>query len=213
MIDSTIFSTLSPIDFTKAKHQLHSADIMLCQGTGAISQIICSQTNSPFSHVALILQLPITGQWLVLESVESYGVRCVTLEEGYLTNYMGSHRGYDGKILIARHEQAQQQHHFIQDLYQKAFALVGNCYSREDIFKIAARIGANKLGIHESGEIFDGEHYICSEFVYACFKAMNIHLPFDPLGFIAPADIAKAKEVKPILALNTHTCSEQSVIA
>jgi hypothetical protein len=213
MIDSTVFSTLTPTDFTDAKCQLHNADIMLCQGTGSISQIICSQTNSPFSHVALILQLPITGQWLVLESVESYGVRCVTLEEGYLTNYMGSHRSYDGKILIARHEQAQQQQHFIQDFYHKAFALVGNRYSREDIFKIAARIGANKIGIHESGEIFDGENYICSEFVYACFKAMNIHLPFDPLGFIAPADIARAKEVKPVLALNTHACNEHSITA
>lgn len=201
MISSSIFNELKPVDFKQAQAQLKSGDIMLCSGKGIISDTIKKATDSVFSHVALILQLQTTNQWLVVESVESVGVRCVTLANGYIANYMDQGKGYNGNILIARHGEMQQKLQYIDRLYQKAFALMGDKYNEADIFKIASRIALKQIGIHEDGKLKGNNDYICSEYVYACLKVIGINLPFDPLGFIAPADIARAPQVEPVLHL------------
>ena len=38
--------------------------------------------------------------------------------------------------------------------------------------------------------------YICSEYAWECYKTPGIRIDHDKKGFIAPADFAKAKEVK-----------------
>lgn len=169
-----------------------------------VSGLIREATGSIFSHVGLILQLPITRQWLVLESVESIGVRCVTLLEGYVKNYQDSGRGYDGKMLIARHQEMQHKKEMFEKLYRCAFELTGDKYSRADIFRIASRIALNRMGIHENGLIKDNNRYICSEYVYACLKSIDIHLPYNPLGFIAPADIARHPGISVIAHLQVE---------
>ena len=201
MIENNIFDSLKPTDYTQAETQIETGDIMLCSGDGFISSAIKDATSSIFSHVAMILRLPISNQWLILESVESYGVRCVTLENGYVNDYMDTEKGYTGKILIARHSEMKAKAEQFSKLYHQAFSLTGDKYNKEDIFKIGSRIALNKIGIHESGELKDGERYICSEYVYACLKTVGISLPFDKLGFIAPADIARAPNVEPVLQL------------
>ncbi len=93
----------------------------------------------------------------------------------------------------------------MEKLYHKAFSLTGELYSKEDIFKIGTRIALSKIGIHENGDVMPpNNHYICSEYVYACFKAININLPYDPLGFIAPSDIANLPEVDVVCQLATN---------
>jgi hypothetical protein len=58
------------------------------------------------------------------------------------------------------------------------------------------------MGIDEARELSPQSNaYICSEYVNACLKAININLPFDKLGFIAPVDIAKAPAVNAVLQL------------
>ncbi len=202
MITDDIFHTLPASHYQQASHHIRTGDLMLCSGNGLVSDLIKKGTNSAFSHVALILELNKTGQWLVLESVESIGVRCVTLEQGYLQNYRDTNKGYDGKMIIARHNDMSKKAHALADLYEKAFSLTGDHYSKEDIFKIASRIALGKIGIHENGDILPHDNsYICSEYVYACYKSIGINLPYDPLGFIAPADIARLDELKPICQL------------
>jgi hypothetical protein len=201
MIGNEVFSLLKPESFSEAETKLQSGDIMLCSGNSAISSLIEKGTDSQFSHVALILQLPITKQWLVLESVETFGVRCVPLEKGYVTNYDDGGQPYDGKILIARHEEMAAKQGELELLYHKAFSLTGDLYDRAALFKIASRIALNEIGINEDGSVKPGQRYICSEYVYACLKAVGINLPYDPLGFIAPSDIANAPGVVPVLQL------------
>ncbi len=207
MIDNDAFSRFSPLNFSHACQELQSGDLLLCSGNGLVSDLIKKATDSVFSHAALILQLPITGQWLVLESVESIGVRCVTLLEGYLQNYQDSGKAYDGNMLVARHADMQHKINQLDRLYRRAFELTGDKYSHADIFKIGARIALNRIGIHESGEIQADNRYICSEYVYACLKAVGISLHYDPLGFIAPADIAADVNVQAVLALEGSTLS------
>jgi hypothetical protein len=207
MIDNKAFPKVSSLNFSHASKELCSGDLLFCSGNGLISDLIKKATSSAFSHVALILKLPITGQWLVLESVESIGVRCVTLLEGYLQNYQDSGRAYDGRMLVARHQDMQHKVAHLEHLYRRAFELTGDKYSHADIFKIGARIALNKIGIHESGEVEADNRYICSEYVYSCLKAVDINLHFDPLGFIAPADIAADPKIKPLLALEGSTLS------
>lgn len=188
-------------NYNNAKHNIQVGDLLLCSGNSLISRLIRDATQSEYSHVGIILRLPVTDQWLVLESVESIGVRCVTLKQGYMVNYQDSGAGYNGKIIIARHQQMAEKFKYIESLYQRAFELVGDKYSRSDIFQIASRIALNKVGIHEDGLIKDNNRYICSEYVYACLKAINICLPYNPLGFISPADIANDPEVHQVCQL------------
>lgn len=201
MIDSKIFDTAVATPFRSAVADIRNGDLLLCSGNSFISQAIKQTTKSVFSHVALILFLPVTEQYLVLESVESIGVRCVTLNEGYLTNYMDSGKGYPGRVLVARHAQMAAKAHLFAKLYDKAFSLLGDRYNEEDIFRIAVRYSLAEAGIDEQGELQGANSYICSEYVYVCLKAIGIDLPFNALGFIAPADIANAPEVSAVLQL------------
>jgi hypothetical protein len=214
MIQEDIFEHLSSCDYSSIQSEIQNGDLLLCSGNGLISELIQKATGSIFSHVGLILSLPVTHQWLVVECIESLGVRCVTLLEGYLKNYQDSGKGYDGRIMIARHTEFEKNFAYIESLYERAFSLMGDKYSREDVFHIASRIALNKIGIHENGLIKENNRYICSEYVYACFKAMKINLPYNPLGFIAPADIAQNRHVKPVcqLTLNPVQQAEKELI-
>lgn len=201
MINSNVFDTLPQTPYVNALNQIREGDLLLCSGNSQISLAIKQTTHSVFSHVGVILQLPVTKQFIVLESVESIGVRCVTLAEGYITNYMGNGTGYDGKILIARHSAFAHVGSDLPAIYQRAFSLLGDQYNEKDIFQIAARFALGKLGIDEQGNLTGNNSYICSEYAYACYKAIGITLPLNPLGFIAPSDIANAAEVNAVLQL------------
>jgi hypothetical protein len=72
----------------------------------------------------------------------------------------------------------------------KAADLLNSKYDKNEVTKIISRIA---LGIskHE-----DDKEYICSEFVDACFKHIDIHFDRDESGFILPEHIAKDVNVK-----------------
>lgn len=190
MIEKGIFDKNPPITYTEAKQIFKNGDILFCSGNGIIASMIRDLTNSLFSHVAILFEIPLTKQWLVLESVESVGVRCVPMEEGYLINYNNTGRPYDGRLLVGRHSDLQKMNNRLKFMFNKAFQLIGQEYSEADIFKIANRIALKKAGIQQSGKITDNNKYICSEYVYTCFKAIGIEIPYNKSGFIAPSDIA-----------------------
>lgn len=182
--------------FEEFRGNLKSGDILFCSGESYISKLIKDATKSKYSHVAMLLQLTKTGQWLVLESVESKGVRCVTLKEGYLENYNGSGKPYPGHLYVARHKQVQEKEENIPSVYHKAFSLLGDEYDEERIISIAARIILKQAGIKASGKLLPSNTFICSEFVYTCFREIGIDFTFDDSGFIAPSDIASHPDVK-----------------
>ena len=200
-IANDIWKKCRPKSFEKAREEIRSGDILLASGNSTVSELIKDATGSTFSHVGVIVKMPVSDQWLVMESVETIGVRCVTLKNGYLENYGDTGKPYDGRLMVARCEEMAAKEKHLPKLYQRAFSLLGYHYNESDIFDIGARIVASKIGIHANGKLHPGKQYICSEYVYACFNAIGIKFPFDKDGFIAPSDIASAPNVNAVCQL------------
>lgn len=207
-IGSNVFDKLIGVSWDQAKTKLQSGDLLLCSGKGLMSDSIELATQSPFSHVAIILQLPITKQWLIMESTQATGVHCIPFKSGYLDNYANTGKGYPGKLLIARHEQVKKQNDLMARFFKRAFELLGCAYNQQDILKICDRLVAKDLGIKATQKILPKKQYICSEYVYSCFQMLGIKLSFDQAGFIAPSDVANNPQVFPVLQLNTSDLSQ-----
>lgn len=203
MSNQIFFDHMDELPFHEAAPLFKNGDLLFCRGRGMMSRLIQQATCSEVSHVAMLVEMPITDQWLVIESVESVGVRCVTLEEGYLSNYNGSGAAYPGELMVARHQFVQQACHFMPELFRKTFSLLGSHYDHHAILQIAARICMQEAGIHPNGTLKPDHDYICSELVYALFQALKIQLPLDQRGFISPANIAQDASVEPVCGLRT----------
>jgi len=112
---------------------IKSGDILLCSGSGTFSKLIQQTTKSPWSHVGFILHIPNIDRLMVLESVESIGIRTVPLSH-YVNDYNASGLPYPGKMLIARHDK------FIADeigkLSNRAIDLLDFPYDKDEIIKL-----------------------------------------------------------------------------
>ena len=78
-----LFNQIDVLSFDEVARLFKNGGLLFCRGRGMMSRLIHQATCSEVSHVAMLVEMPVTDQWLVIESVESTGVRCVTLEEGY----------------------------------------------------------------------------------------------------------------------------------
>jgi hypothetical protein len=175
------------------RDKIHSGDILLCSGTSIFSKLIQRFTGSPWSHVGFILRISQIDRIMVLESVESIGVRSVPLSS-YIINYNGSGRPYPGEISIMRHDDFSP--HMLHDLSRKAIDLLGHPYDSSEISRIAARIAFTDAE-ETACRIPKGDNdFICSEYVYECFKSVGIIIQHDCRGFIAPKDFANDKKIK-----------------
>jgi hypothetical protein len=178
------------IKFNDIKDNLQSGDMILCSGNYPVSKIIREVTNSEYSHVGILHET--FDEIVVLESVESEGVRCVNFETKYLSCY-GSLDRYNGKIDIIRHSKIKElNYNCMIKLIRKANDLVGHMYNNEEIWDIAVRIMMNR----HSGHPVDHGKYICSEYVYFCFRAAGIQLYYDDRGFISPKNILEDENVE-----------------
>jgi hypothetical protein len=168
---------------------IRSGDILLCSGKGAFSTLIKNFTGSEWSHVAFILAVPQINRLMVLESVESIGVRTVPLS-AYMRNYNGTGQPYAGKMKIVRHKDFSSN--MLHDLSRKAVDLLGHQYDQSEITRIVARIMFSTVQKIPKGD----DDYICSEYVYECFKSVGIEFKHDHRGFIAPKDFAEDPNVE-----------------
>ena len=176
--------------FEDIKDNLQSGDMILCSGNYPVSKIIREVTNSEYSHVGIIHKRG--DEICIVESVESVGVRCVNFESKYLCDYKNNKR-YDGKVDIARNLKFKDlSYDSVIKLFDKAYHLMGFKYNNEEIWDIAARIMMNR----HSGHPVDHGKYICSEYVYFCFKAAGIDLYYDDRGFISPKNILEDENVE-----------------
>jgi hypothetical protein len=123
---------------------------------------------------------------MVLESVESIGVRTVRLSK-YLTGY-DKGEPYEGGLAIIRHKQFNQlvDHKKLKDLAEQATFWFGHSYDRDEIITIAARIVSGK----KQPAIEADKQFICSEYVARCFSHVGIDVVWNQKGFIAPSDFA-----------------------
>lgn len=196
------FPSVKNLNYSEFRDNINSGDILLCSGNSLISNIIKKATSSRWSHVAFIIKLEIIDRIMVLESVESLGVRAIPLSN-YVNNYNGSNKGYDGKVLIARHSEFKQEK--MVELSRYAVDLLGSPYHPEEFFEIAARIGERAFHIKAHNipkDIKPKKSFICSEYAAECYQSVGINIPYNPSGFIAPADFARDPKIKPIAFIN-----------
>lgn len=176
---------------------IKNGDLLLCSGPGLFSRMIKSATNSVWSHVGFVIRLDAIDRIMVLESVEPLGVRTVPLSR-YLKDYDNEGNPYPGGLVIARHANfASVAPAKLKRFGQFAVDLFGYPYDRDEIAKIAWRIGASSLPFSRKDRqsLKRDREYICSEYVWECYREMGIKIQYDKRGFIAPADFARAKEV------------------
>jgi hypothetical protein len=183
-------------DYATLRSEIRSGDILLCSGSSAFSHLIQKATNSVWSHVAFILRLDNIDRIMVLESVESIGVRTVPLS-AYVVNYNGTGQGYAGQILLARHSKFDLAN--IANLSKTAIDLLGYPYNKQEIIDIAARIISKVTGFDlPPGQIQSERAFICSEYAYKCYQSVGVQLDCEPGGFVTPADFAKSNFVNAV---------------
>ena len=102
MIPSDWWTAIQHRRYEDIRGALKDGDLLLCSGNYAFSHLIRTVTGSDWSHVAIILKLDMIDRVMVMESVESAGVRTVPLRS-YVGDYQASGNPYDGRMLIARH--------------------------------------------------------------------------------------------------------------
>jgi hypothetical protein len=183
--------------YAEIRQEIRSGDLLLCAGSSIMSRMIQRATASMWSHVALIARLDSIERVMVLESVESIGVRTVPLSH-YVRDYNGPGRGYKGDLLIARHAGlgaiTTQR---LRAMSQFAVDLFGSRYDTQEILRIAERImqSSLKLDSHTAHDLARDGTYICSEYVWECYRRIGLEIAHDSRGFIAPADFANDPRV------------------
>ncbi len=163
------------------------------------SRMIQAASDSVWSHVAFVMRLDAIDRVMVLESLEPIGVRTVPLRK-YVEDYDSRGSPYPGRLAVARHDEFEKKANgrALRRLGKFGVDLFGYPYDRSEVARIAARIVASKLRSPRLSvrAVRRDREYICSEYVWECYKSLGISIDYDRRGFIAPADFAKAKGVR-----------------
>jgi hypothetical protein len=179
--------------YPEVRHRIQSGDILLCSGSSPWSRLIQRATGSRWSHVGILYWVTAMDRLIVLESVESRGVQIAPVSQ-YVSNYNETDAPYPGRIFLARHLattalgavdwvrfgqftlDAQLKRYNTRELGAIAFALV---------------FGDRDADGTPEPDALTAKRYICSEFAAACLQAAGVVIPWNPRGYIAPADFAE----------------------
>lgn len=189
--------------YHNCRHIIRSGDILLCSGNSPFSTLIKKATQSVWSHVGFILSVDAIDRLMVLESVESVGVRTIPLSN-YVNDYNATGKGYPGRVMLARHKKMRAEN--IGKFSRAAIDFLGYPYGTDEIVRIATRISMHALGLHKlEPEHTKKREFICSEYAYACFKSVGVDINYNPLGFVTPADFAAHPEVESLFYIATES--------
>lgn len=195
------FPPVPHLCYEEVRNYIQSGDLLLCSGTSTFSKLIKRATGSIWSHVGFILRWDEIDRLIVMESVESIGVRSVSLSH-YVNNYDGRGNPYEGKLVIARHYDFQEKS--IAHLSRKAVDLLGHNYDKREILRIASRIIKSVLvPPEECLPLPTDNQYICSEYVYECYKSIGLNIQHNCGGFISPADFAANEQINAVCMIST----------
>ena len=200
------FPSEKVVDYNDFRSEIRSGDLLLCSGSGVFSRMIQIGTKSIWSHVAFVMRLDWLDRVMVLESLEPVGVRTVPLSK-YLNDYNSKGDPYPGGLIIARHTafQGSENEEELRKLGQFSVRLFGYPYDKDEIARIAARIATSYLPFTKRDPQFleRDREFICSEYVWECYNALNISIDYDKRGFVAPADFARQPEISLIEVLKS----------
>lgn len=177
------------VSYADARTHIQAGDLLLCSGSSFFSTMIQRRTKSVWSHVGILHWRQDIERLMVMESVESKGTQTVPAHQ-YLRNYRQSGAPYPGRVYTARHaglaHLTPAQWIFFE---QYAVDHFGYDYNEEEIRRILVAILTPKLARKHPG-IAAAKSFICSEYAAACLEAIDIHIVWNPRGYIAPADFA-----------------------
>jgi Permuted papain-like amidase enzyme, YaeF/YiiX, C92 family len=192
-----IFPSISLSNYSDVRSELRSGDLLFCSGSGVMSQLIQKATHSCWSHVAFVMRLDEIDRVMVVESIESLGVRTIPLSR-YLTDYQQG-KAYSGGIVLARHKTFSEHLASSQlaALGQFAADQFGYTYDRSEIAKITARILQSALPFteQEKDQLKSDKEYTCSEYVWRCFREVGIDIDHAEGDYITPADFARDENI------------------
>lgn len=176
-----------PVDsYQQRRAKLRSGDLLFASGDYTVSKAIRKMTDSPWSHVGIVFWLKSIQRVLLLESVESIGVRFAPLSK-YLTDYRKG-KPYRGRVALARCSDIRAKN--IDDLARCGVNELTRPYDNSEIAKIIARIALGR------GKPKRDREYICSELVHECFANAGKEFAYNPKGFISPEDVWRDDKVK-----------------
>lgn len=199
-----VLRDLKPQPYSALRGEVRDGDILLCSANDGFSRLIRWATKSPWSHVAIAYRLEEIDRVMVLECVEKIGVRAVPLSNFIARTSSGVHP-YPGKILLARHGAmaAKSRQKPWRKIAVFAFDRLGDRFSPREILKIGLRIAISRFRRRLHPSLGPKDEFICSEYVARCLRTVGVEVPWDGLGFVAPADIANDPRIEAVALFKT----------
>jgi hypothetical protein len=203
-IPNDIFETMPAGAYADLRPSIRNGDILLFSGREVFSHLIQWATKSPWSHVGFVFRLEAIDRVMILESL-SAGGSCTVALSAFVAGTGPHQRPYNGKLLIARHRRFGDLASAARLRKMSEFAVdrFGAPYSPAEIIKIGVRIALGRLNIRLPPGLRPDDEYICSEYAAACYEAVGIKIPWNGLGFIAPADFATDPDIEPVAVIRT----------
>lgn len=178
---------------------LKEGRLLFCSGSAAISHAIEQATNSPWSHIAMVIK--VYDVWCVLEAIYQHGVTITPMWQ-YIDRYEGD------LVLCRRIDPTTRKELDYQDAVQKGLMLLGRDY---------ATLGLVKQGLHRiftmlPAEMNDEDCY-CSGLQWIMSTATPYPFSSPQGGAPAPEDEWNDATVEPIGALlQVHEAAKAATV-
>lgn len=205
-VPDSVLQDLAPRPYSVLRPQIRDGDLMLCSAHDLGSRAIRWATQSVWSHVAIAFRLEALDRVLILEAVQTIGVRAVPLSDFIARTSSGTHP-YPGKIIIARHrdlDHAADGRGVMLRMQAFAFDHLGAKFSNTENVKIALRIALGRFALRLPDRLAPNEAYICSEYVAGCYESVGLSIQWDGRGFMAPSNIANDPRVEAVAQIRTE---------
>lgn len=199
-----VLQILRPQSYEEIRGEVRDGDLLLCSSNDAFSRLIRWATRSPWSHVAIAFRMDEIDRVMVLECVERLGVRAVPLSS-FIARTSGGIEPYPGQILLARHKglSAKSRVRPMKRMAGFAFGRLGDRFSQAETLKIALRIVLGRFKVRLHPIFAPKDEFICSEYVARCLEGVGVKIPWDGLGFVAPADFACDPRIEAVAQIRT----------
>jgi hypothetical protein len=203
-LSPNVLSELAPRPYAEVRRQVRDGDLLMCSANDSFSRLIRWATRSPWSHVAIAFRMHEIDRVMVLECVEKMGVRAVPLSS-FIARTSNGTEPYPGKILLARHKgmAAKSRAKPMARMAGFGFDRLGDRFSQREMAKIVLRVALGRFDLRLNPSLGPKDEFICSEYVARCFHAVGLEIPWDGLGFIAPADFGCDPRIEAVAQIQT----------
>jgi hypothetical protein len=201
-IGAEVLTDLPAEDLATIAPKIRNGDLLFCSADDPFSRLIGWSTKSPWTHVGIAWRWHSVDRIVALECVQKIGVHSVALER-FISQTSTGQRPYPGKIVLARHADIEARGDLLP-LIRYAIDAMGDPFSPAEIAKIGMRIAFARTGREMPEPLKAKDEFICSEYVDRCYRKVDVEIPWDGKGFIAPADIANDPKVTAVARFQTR---------